>query len=279
MRRIRFDPTSLPPEHRAEWDAWVVRAERATQVVCDIQATGVKPLPFNSDVWASIKRWFFDNVFNGRCAYCEGDVRVVAFGDGEHWRPKGAVAVGADPVVDSVSGEAHPGYFWLAYEWRNLLPACQQCNSGEGGYKGKGTQFPILGTRVFGPREGLTYDELNEIEQPLLLHPFDEDVDPADHLDFDDFGQPLAKGGSVRGQCSIDVYNLDRPDLNALRGELCEDIRKEVKHAFAEQLHGGRPAVETLRARMAANKRYSLAAGAYIKRWHPVVLAEISEAP
>src|SRR5262249_35649587 len=151
----------LSPGLRAEWDAWAVRSERATTAIRNAHAAGQGPPPFNSDIWAELKAWLFTNVFNGRCAYCEGDVKATSFGDAEHWRPKGAVTEDGAPVR-AESGEEHPGYFWLAYEWRNLLPACQECNSGEAEYKGKGTQFPICGTRVFGPENYVSHEELNE---------------------------------------------------------------------------------------------------------------------
>jgi hypothetical protein len=276
VRYIRFDPGELTPEQRVEWDAWVKSAEQAAQNVCDAHAAGVDPIPFDGQVWRRLKKWLFDNVFHGRCAYCEGDARSVSFGDGEHWRPKGRVTdKDGTPAVDPESGEEHPGYFWLAYEWHNLLPACQQCNSGEADYKGKGTQFPIGGTRVFEPRHGMTYDELNDLEQPILLHPFYDD--PTEHIEFDEFGQAIGK--SDRGECSIQVYNLNRPDVDPLRRELREEMRKEVKHALVEQLAGGSLATETLRARMKANKRYSLATTVYIRYWYPIVLAQISEPP
>jgi hypothetical protein len=42
----------------------------------------------------------------------------------------------------------HPGYYWLAYEWTNLLPSCYDCNSfrRHGTMKagpGKNERFPV----------------------------------------------------------------------------------------------------------------------------------------
>ncbi|MEF9674035.1 hypothetical protein QNM99_25505 [Pseudomonas sp. PCH446] len=38
--------------------------------------------------------------------------------DVEHYRPKGAVSEDA----------SHPGYWWVAMDWDNLLPSCIDCN-------------------------------------------------------------------------------------------------------------------------------------------------------
>ena len=57
-----------------------------------------------------------EKLFNFKCAYCERDLSPPW--DVEHFRPKGRVA----------ERREHPGYYWLAYEWTNLYPSCQNCN-------------------------------------------------------------------------------------------------------------------------------------------------------
>jgi len=59
-----------------------------------------------------------DRLFKRKCAYCESKYDAVAARDVEHYRPKGAVAKAA----------GHPGYWWLAATWENLLPSCPACN-------------------------------------------------------------------------------------------------------------------------------------------------------
>jgi uncharacterized protein (TIGR02646 family) len=67
----------------------------------------------------------------GKCAYCENMEKKAEI---EHYRPK-----------KGVTGEAaHPGYFWVCYQWTNLVPSCRYCNT-EGG---KANQFPVQGARV-----------------------------------------------------------------------------------------------------------------------------------
>ena len=51
------------------------------------------------------------------------------------------------------------------------------------------THFPVLGAHAREP-EGVVD------EQPLLLSPYDQMIDPFQHLEFDATGQALPHGGS-----------------------------------------------------------------------------------
>lgn len=63
-------------------------------------------------------RHTLEALFHGKCAYCESRYDICGPVDIEHFRPKG----GIDGVDD------HPGYWWLAADWSNLLPSCLDCN-------------------------------------------------------------------------------------------------------------------------------------------------------
>lgn len=282
MIHVRFRPEELDPGLRSKFDDWLATANSATDAVLDQHAKG-EEIKFRPEVWAGFKEWLFLNVFNGKCAYCEGDVRSVAYGDAEHWRPKGEVRERGDDGKDSLvldgSGEAHQGYFWAAYDWKNLVPACQECNSGTKASRGKLTVFPIKGRRVFAPEEATGFEEMNDIEKPLLLHPFDESRDPEKHIGFNEYGQPIAKGGSEHGRHSIEVLNLDRDWQNRRRSKLREDLRKAVKSAIAQQMNGGPRAVETLREQMDPREPWAGATRHYIRHWWPIVVQELGEEP
>lgn len=278
MRWIKaFNPNALTGERRATWEGWESGARNATDRMLRDHPDG-DGITFNRKIWADLKEWLFLNVFDGKCAYCEADVRPASYGAGEHWRPKGAVTEREGDieveVVDPETGNRHPGYYWLAYSWENLVPACDECNSGSGGFRGKGTQFPIEGTRAFGPDDAKSFDELNELERPLLLHPFGKE-DPRDHLDFNEFGQAVAKDGSLIGKTSIEVFNLLRPLLDDRRRRLHDDLRSQVKKALGVQLTGGQSATEALRMWTDAERPFSLAAGIYAKRWRKEVIKDL----
>lgn len=143
-----------------------------------------------------------------KCAYCE----MFCKAEIEHYRPKKGVT----------EDNNHNGYYWLCYEWTNLLPSCRYCNT-EGG---KGNQFPIrTGNRVVSPsfRNGnldKTYQNAHIPplidELPFLIHPeIDEEL--ATYFSFEineqDGKQLISiKGtdGLNRGESTIKICNLNR---------------------------------------------------------------------
>lgn len=141
--------------------------------------------------------------FHGKCAYCE---RAVGFGefDIEFFRPR-SHAVGLTGKVD----DQH--YWWLAYEWSNLMACCRNCGS----YKG--TRFPVEGSRS-------RYSEDVSSERPLLLDPC---VDyPEQHLSYDQFGK--AFGLTQRGNITIDVLNLNSEFLLREREQAYQDVYTQL---------------------------------------------------
>ena len=140
MIHVEFDPTTLDGEKKKWWDRWQERAGKAIRKAIEDADAG-REIDFNSDIWGELKDWLLEHFFNGKCAYCETFIGPRFFGDAEHYRPKGRVTVRRAAV--EIKGRPHPGYYWLAYHWKNLVPACQYCNT-----VGKGTEFPIALGRV-----------------------------------------------------------------------------------------------------------------------------------
>jgi hypothetical protein len=165
-------------------------------------------------------------LFHGKCAYCETFFANSAPVDVEHYRPKGRVA----------EDTSHPGYWWLAMDWHNLLPSCIDCNRRRGqivvgqgsslqdllrtsrtrtghptSQSGKQDSFPIAGARI--PAESTNY----AAEAALLLDPCrdDPETDLVFHIDHNNpLGLVLPTGGpatpSPRGTTSIHTYGLNR---------------------------------------------------------------------
>ncbi len=155
-----------------------------------------KSYEFDSDLWAQLKEHLQD-LFQGRCAYCEAWFQSVSFGDVEHYRPKAGVT--DDPN--------HPGYYWLAYDPDNYLPACSQCNT-----KGKKNYFPISGTRVSDPTGAL------DIEKPYLFNPYwDRHCDHVAYVPTLTKHPKLIAGMAIhrtdRGERSVKYYGLNRDPL------------------------------------------------------------------
>jgi hypothetical protein len=276
VRLVDFCPESLPPERKAEWDAWSARAEAAMLKVQHSCARGEQPT-FDRTIWKELKEWLFEHVFDEKCAYCEGLTSIVSVGDGEHWRPKRAVTtIDGQPVTDR-NGTAHPGYFWLAYDWENLLPSCERCNR----FKGKGTRFPIEGEYAFSPNDGETFTELDPRELPLLLHPFGT-RDPAAHISFNSLGQPVPL--SDVGDASIRVFNLERDSLNRVREKRSQRMLAVADSVFltwfANRGSGAKQLPELMEERLHSDDDFSLARAVFLRQHIDSRLRELrNEAP
>lgn len=273
MRHVNFDPEALPADLKTEWDALQVRASDATDAIIDKWEANrhLESKDFKTTVWRDIKKFLIDNVFHHKCAYCETNlVEARQDADAEHFRPKLAVNYKEKPEQDNrkyinanvtdVSQNPpevidHPGYFWLAYNWKNLLPACRFCNSNDG----KKNQFPVAQNKfVFLVRmtdaeaanllspareskmwPGIRYLDFQDIEakeERYLLHPY-WDADPSKHIRFDQFGKILARQidgkDSPVGIHSISAYDLWNSGLDTARQKEQERVESIFKTAIA----------------------------------------------
>lgn len=146
---------------------------------------------------------FLAPLFSNKCAYCEGDLLAQSSVEVEHFRPKQGVRDEANRPVLLASRKPHPGYWWLAYDYKNLLPACSMCNNYSLQHGGKGNRFPVVGFRATRPGQ-------EKREKPLLINPAREN--PERFLDLDlDTGE--LKPRTERGRASILVYGLNREKL------------------------------------------------------------------
>ncbi|MFM9829001.1 MAG: hypothetical protein ACKVOB_09715 [Sphingomonas sp.] len=168
-----------------------------------------------------------EKLFFGKCAYCETFYNATAPVDIEHYRPKGEVA----------EAPGHPGYWWLAMVWENLLPSCIDCNRKRNqlvpkqssdladlysnsirlasGQSGKKDSFPIRDPATRATREAMPV----AAEDALLLNPCIHDPEAylAWHFPAD---APIALALPVANPVkalvaatSIHVYGLNRLGL------------------------------------------------------------------
>ncbi|MGY1618487.1 HNH endonuclease [Geodermatophilus sp. SYSU D00691] len=222
MIGVPFSPELLDGDQREWFQGWNRRAEDAMRTVLERwEKTGtVKFSAREQKLWGELKNWLLENVFFHKCAYCERKLYKQSV-DAEHYRPKAGVrwakAQGHDivKVVRSDGTEApHPGYFWLALDWRNLVPACEGCNARDG----KLNQFPVAKTHAAvasPPVPHPAFQALDLAEEPLLLHPFVDD--PTLHLRFGEFGEVV--GLTEKGRISIQVYDLNNDEQRRARSK------------------------------------------------------------
>ncbi len=161
------------------------------------------------------------NLYHSKCAYCERKDYEFEI---EHYRPK-----------KSVEGEVHTGYFWLSYEWSNLLPACHDCNK----RKSKSTKFPIEGTRVSSPviksgqyafQDHHFLSRRLKREYPLLIHPEEPEFDPCQYFKFDKTGWMIPAASKTtrkfrRANATINsIVRLNRDNLYLVERKNMLDI-------------------------------------------------------
>lgn len=173
------------------------------------------------------------SAFNGKCAYCESKILHVAPPDIEHFRPKGEVT----------EDDTHPGYWWLAADWENLLLSCRDCNAsryhtvleaksgsltGTVLLAGKHCSFPVNGTY-----RAMSHADNYLDEDPLLIDPTIKD--PQNHLTWTlEHGSALAAPRSpdnivdVYGDTSVKGYALNRSELVQARVDHANGLIKDI---------------------------------------------------
>jgi len=151
-----------------------------------------------------------------KCAYCE-TLNPTSHDVVEHFRPKNGWRHQRGDALQS------PEYFWLAYEWENLLFACDRCN--DGGHKQN--VFPLR-----NPTARATANAPDtRHEQPLLLNPYGGE-DPEQHIEWNR-DVPRSRNGSEMGRASIETFGLAEDSL-LLRQRRKHLERTEMMIALAE---------------------------------------------
>lgn len=249
---------SFSPPENADWNKWRKKCRAAREELVADVARGESPSINDAlykdeallDVYKSPGGPFF-----GKCAYCETPVLVDQYGDIEHWRPKRAVSdVDGNPVD-------HPGYYWLAYDWKNLLLSCITCNR-----KWKRTRFPVNGDHASQPGG-------EQAEEPLLLNPLWDD--PEQHFYVDRSGVMIAK--TDRGHVCIAVCGLNREELVTARryealliGTLIERLWTEGESGVAS----GEDRLQVIKDIKSGKARYAATGRAELRRFKTKIDAD-----
>jgi uncharacterized protein (TIGR02646 family) len=215
---IKIEKSILPPT------VLTTRGKAATlQLIAEYESSTLARQLVNGNVPSEASKFEFDSGIYGnptvkkqlkidqhnKCCYCESAFTGSSYGDVEHFRPKAAY----NPALDAPL--AYPGYFWIAYEWTNLLFSCQICNQ-----QFKRNHFALLHeeNRAKPLAEVATISE----EEPMLVDVCFEN--PEDHITFEnEVVRP--KNGSSRGTYMISVCGLDRTELVEDRERRLNEIR------------------------------------------------------
>ncbi len=265
MRKV-----DLTPPASQKWMRWTSDCEKASKTLVEAVQNGQKP-SFNENLYKrkSIKNDLFfskESPFYGKCAYCETNIVDFQRGDIEHFRPKAAVANEIDEPVflqdhqgkpsQDKNGQpiSHPGYYWLAYDWQNLLPSCTVCNQATtvGDKKiGKHNRFPVIGKHAQAPNEV-------DAERALLINPASpqDNDDPSKHLAID-IATGLMIPLSERGRMCIEIFGLN------LRDQLVEERKRAIREAILLLMQlekeNDSKTLEEIKAIMQGKRSYTMA--------------------
>lgn len=169
-------------------------------------------------------------LYHGKCAYCESKLGVSSVARIDHFRPQ-----------RGGRNRPHNGYYWLTYEWTNLIPACDICN----GKSNKSDRFPLENevnriTQPFSNNEEKSYSDFKADsdhlcrEHALLIHP--ELDNPLEHIAFTPTGRAI--GLTMKGRTTIQVCGLNREQLIFARKKIVEGIRNEIRTLFFDLSKG-----------------------------------------
>ncbi len=144
--------------------------------------------PFNRQIDEDLKQILHD-IFHGKCGYCEIRIENPQKGTIDRYRPNNGVRDKNEYYQDL--------YWWLTFEWDNLIYCCKDCNQYKANY------FPILGKRSLFSNEDL------KLEKPLLVNPCIEN--PDQHFFFHQDGEVSAL--TQMGEQTIELLRLNRKNL------------------------------------------------------------------
>ncbi len=155
--------------------------------------------PFNKEIDDELKK-YLHQVFHGKCGYCETKIENLNAGIVDRFRPYNGVRDKNDYHQDL--------YWWLTFEWDNLIYCCKTCNQYKANY------FPIKGLRAFSDKDDLSK------ENKLLLNPCEDD--PEKHFYYDNMGNIYSD--TDQGNQTIELLRLNRTSLVESR----KAVRKEI---------------------------------------------------
>jgi uncharacterized protein (TIGR02646 family) len=196
------------------------KGEAAREYLCDSYEQGKTEFgktDFDEKIYKdeTVTKVLFD-MQHGKCCYCECETESVSHrrekGDVEHFRPKNGYKQNKGEKTIS-----KPGYYWLAYEWTNLLWSCAACNRNY-----KINLFPLENSTV----RAINHHDDVKNEIPLLINPCEQN--PEDFISFH-AEVPYSINDNPYGIATIEILNL-RDDL------VLAESRKKVLKQFDREL-------------------------------------------
>lgn len=208
--------------------------------------------PFNKEIDKELKE-YLHKVFHGKCGYCEIKIGSPEIGTVDRYRPNNGVRDKNEFYQDL--------YWWLTFEWDNLIYACKECNQYKGNY------FPIKGKRVLNEKDDY------EKEHRMLLNPYLDE--PSNHLNYLHHDSGQIEASTDRGNQTIELLRLNRTNLIEGRKKARKEIIDAIESLINEKQFK-KSTVVTLLANIYELEDPSIEFLSY-KRW--VLLNELDTTP
>lgn len=240
MRPVRIPPGSAPPKD------WLDEAETLTEKLKNApdDKARIALIFANRKLWRDkrLLNWLTE-LHHRKCWYSEAKESVSPY-HVDHFRPKGRAA--------QMDGVERPGYWWLAFNWKNYRLAGQLLNVK------KRDRFPVQYPGVAQPETPVAL----EIEGHVLLDPLKDEAwfisfERKDNGDCEAGPSPGLEGVDLeRVVITIDVLGLNRlKALNENRAEIwdrCVARIHDYKYAGNEQILHTREALRLVAAKALA---------------------------
>ncbi len=168
--------------------------------------------PFNAVIDKELKGHLHE-VFHGKCGYCEIKIDYPELGTVDRYRPNNGVRD---------KNEFHQDlYWWLTFEWDNLIYCCKECNQYKGNY------FPIKGRRALNEKDDY------ENEHRMLLNPYLDETDK--HLNYIHSNDGHIDALTDEGNQTIELLRLNRTNLLEGRRKARKEIIEAVESLIDEK--------------------------------------------
>jgi uncharacterized protein (TIGR02646 family) len=165
--------------------------------------------PFINKIDKELRPILFE-LFHEKCGYCETKIDFHNIGVVDRYRPYKGVRDQKEYFEDL--------YWWLTYNWENLIYSCKECSQYKSAY------FPIEGKRALNKKNSL------EKEKPLLINPCLGE--PNLYFSYDDDGNIYSE--KDEGVQTIELLKLNRTNLiesrKLAKQEVIEIVERIVKN-------------------------------------------------
>ncbi|WP_431241479.1 AAA family ATPase [Flavobacterium sp. P21] len=164
-------------------------------------------LSFNPQIKEALMHYFYQ-----KCVYCETRLDAAEQATIDPFRPRN----GARGLDNKKYAPDH--YWWLAYDWDNMMLSRNTCNT-----KYKRDLFPLTDERlraeVYAVGDMLLREEAPLID-PCIEH-------PEEHLKFEDNGMVVPH--TPKGKATIEILGLNRSGLVRQRGDKARELHLKLK--------------------------------------------------